>query len=225
MIDAKRYDLVLMDCQMRSWTGTRHPRPPGPGEGVRGGRPPRRGPERPTPVRGQRCVPCRRHGRLPVQAFTIQKLGNTLSKWLFRERRRNRARTVASVGAAVTAKSTISPIDKSILDGSGNSKEPETWILRADRQFVPLRYARACRGGPCRGGEGGHGFPPAGGPHPEIQQRERGAIGLSDLCRKIEGEGPAGETIDRRGPPPVEIRGDPGPVHEALTAILVGASA
>jgi HPt (histidine-containing phosphotransfer) domain-containing protein len=52
-----------------------------------------------------------------------------------------------------------------------------------------------------------------------------GAIGLSDLCRKIEGKARAGEPIAAGDPLLSKFEGESRSVHEALTAILVGASA
>jgi hypothetical protein len=52
-----------------------------------------------------------------------------------------------------------------------------------------------------------------------------GAIGLSDLCRKIEGKARANEPITAGDPLLSKFKGESQAVHEALTAILMGTSA
>ena len=190
-----------------------HPRTPGPGEGVRGRTPPRRGPDGQRPVRGQRCVPCRRYGRIPVQALHDPEAREYPLEVAFRgdgEGTGRRRRSAGGTGREGESPDLPDRQERTRRD-PGTRRSRKQGFLRADRQSVPLRRARAGGGGPCRGGEGGHGFPPAGGPHPEIQQRERGSDRSFGPLPEDRREGPGGRTDRRRATPSCRnSKGSPG---------------
>ncbi|MGZ9148893.1 MAG: response regulator, partial [Candidatus Deferrimicrobiaceae bacterium] len=227
-IAVKRYDLVLMDCQMPVMDGyaaTRALRVQEKESG--GGR---------LPVvaltanalsgDSDACLAAGMDGYLS-KPFTIQKLGNTLSKWLSVEREKEPAAAPeAPTKPAGTATSSISPIDKTVLDGirelegAGN----QGFFERVVKLY--LSGAPELVGGILAGAEKGDTDSLLRAAHAlKSSSANVGAIGLSDLCRKIEGKVRAGEPVEAGDPLLPKFEGEFRSVKEALTAILEGTSA
>jgi len=158
--------------------------------------------------------------------FTIKKLGNILSKWLSVEMQKEPGgATGAPVETAVSAKPPISPIDKRVLDGI---RELEGAGNRGFFERVVKLYLSGAPGlveGVLAGAEKGDMDSLLRAVHTlKSSSANVGAIGLSDLCRKIEGKARAGEPIAAGDPLLSKFEGESRSAHEALMAILVGAS-
>ena len=228
MIAAKRYDLVLMDCQMPVMDGYAATRALRAREKESGGGRLRVVALTANALSGDSdaCLAAGMDGYLS-KPFTIQKLGNILSKWLSVETQKEPdGAAVASVEAAVTAKPPISPIDESVLDGI---RELEGAGNRGFFERIVKLYLSGTPGlveGVLAGAEKGDMDSLLLAVHTlKSSSANVGAIGLSDLCRKIEGKARAGEPIAAGDPLLSKFEGESRSVHEALTAILVGASA
>lgn len=227
-IASRRYDLVLMDCQMPVMDGyaaTRALRAREKESG--GGR---------LPVvaltanvlsgDSDACLDAGMDGYLS-KPFTIQKLGNVLSKYLSVEREKNLGTAAeAPVGPAVTAKPPISSIDESVLDGI---RELEGAGNRGFFERIVKLYLSGAPGlveGVLAGAEKGDMDSLLLAVHTlKSSSANVGAVSLSDLCRKIEGKARAGEPIAPGDPLLSKFEGESRSVREALTALLVGAPA
>ncbi len=227
-IAAKRYDLVLMDCQMPVMDGYAAARALRAREKKTGG------------------------GRLPVVAltanalagdsdaclaagmdgylskpFTIQKLGNTLSKWLSPEREKKSGSAAEAPGErAGTEQPPISPIEKTVLDGI---RELEGAGNRGFFERIINLYLSGASGlveGILSGAEKGDMDSLLRAAHTlKSSSANVGATGLSDLCRKIEGKAVAGEPVSAGDPLLSKFEGEFRSVQGALKAILEGNSA
>ena len=227
-IAAKRYDLVLMDCQMPVMDGYAATRAIRAQEKESGG-----GRLRVValtanalPGDSDACLAAGMDGYLS-KPFTIQKLGNILSKWLSVEMQKEPGGAAeAPVEPDVTAMPPISPIDKSVLDGIRELEGPGTHGFFERIVKLYLSGAPGLVEGVLAGAEKGNMDSLLLAVHTlKSSSANVGAIGLSDLCRKIEGKARAGEPIDAGDPLLSKFEGESRSVHEALTAILVGASA
>ncbi len=227
-IAARRYDLVLMDCQMPVMDGYAATRALRAREEESGGGH--------LPVvaltanvlsgDSDACLAAGMDGYLP-KPFTIQKLGNVLSKWLSVGREKNLGTAAeAPVGAAVTAMPPISSIDESVLDGI---RELEGAGNRGFFERIVKLYLSGAPGlveGVLAGAEKGDMDSLLLAVHTlKSSSANVGAVDLSDLCRKIEGKARSGEPITPGDPLLSKFEGESRAVHEALTAILMGASA
>ena len=227
-IAAKRYDLVLMDCQMPVMDGyaaTRALRAREKESG--GGR---------LPVvaltanalsgDSDACLTAGMDGYLS-KPFTIQKLGYVLSKWLSVETEKGPVGAPeASRVPAGTVKPSISPIDKSVLDGvrelegAGNQGFFErivTLYLSGAPGLAEEVLAGAEKGDMDSLLRAAHTL--------KSSSANVGATGLSDLCRKIEGKARAGEPVAAGDPLLSKFAGEFRSVQESLKAILEGISA
>ena len=227
-IAAKRYDLVLMDCQMPvmdGYTATRALRAREKESG--GGRLPVLAlTANALPGDSDACLAAGMDGYLS-KPFTIKKLGNILSKWLSVELQVEPGGTAgAQVETAVAAKPPISPIDKMVLDGI---RELEGTGNRGFFERVIKLYLSGAPGlveGVLAGAEKGDMDSLLRAVHTlKSSSANVGAVGLSDLCRKIEGKVRAGGSIAAGDPLLSKFEGESRSAHEALMAILVGASA
>jgi len=159
--------------------------------------------------------------------FTIQKLGNMLSKWISVEQEKE------PVGApedprvpAGMAKPSISPIDKTVLDGirelegAGNPGFFERIVT------LYLSGAPGLAAEVLTGAEKGDTDSLLRAAHTlKSSSANVGATGLSDLCRKIEGKSRAGEPVSAGDPLLSKFEGEFRSVQEALKSILEGISA
>ncbi|HEX2709321.1 MAG TPA: response regulator, partial [Candidatus Deferrimicrobium sp.] len=227
-IAAKRYDLVLMDCQMPVMDGYMATRALRAQEKESGGRH--------LPVvaltanalsgDSEACLAVGMDGYLS-KPFTIQKLGKTLSKWLSVEREKEPGGAAEAPGeVAGTAKPPISsPIDKTVLDGirelegAGNHGFFERIIN------LYLSGASGLVGGILSAAEKGDMESLLRAAHTlKSSSANVGATGLSDLCRKIEGKARAGEPVAAGDPLLPKFEGEFRLVREALTTLLKGTS-
>jgi len=226
-IAAKRYDLVLMDCQMPVMDGymaTRALRAREKESG--GGRLPVLAlTANALPGDSDACLAAGMDGYLS-KPFTIKKLGNILSKWLSVELQKEPGGGAgALVETAASAKPPISPIDKRVLDGI---RDLEGAGNRGFFERVVKLYLSGAPGlveGVLAGAEKGDMDSLLRAVHTlKSSSANVGAVGLSDLCRKIEGKARAGELIAAGDPLLSKFEGESRSAHEALMAILVGAS-
>ena len=227
-IAAKQYDLVLMDCQMPVMDGYAAARALRALEKESGG------------------------GRLPIVAltanalsgdsdaclaagmdgylskpFTIQKLGNMLSKWFSVEREKEPVGVPEAPRVpAGTAKPSISPINKTVLDGI---RELEGAGNQGFFERIVTLYLSGAPGlaeEVLTGAEKGDMDSLLRAAHSlKSSSANVGATGLSDLCRKIEGKARAGEPVAAGDPLLSKFEGEFRSVQEALKAILEGISA
>jgi len=227
-IAAERYDLVLMDCQMPVMDGYAATRALRARERESGG-------ERLPVVAltanalsgdSDVCLAAGMDGYLS-KPFTIQKLGNMLSKWISVEQEKE------PVGApedprvpAGMAKPSISPIDKTVLDGirelegAGNPGFFERIVT------MYLSGAPGLAAEVLAGAEKGDTDSLLRAAHTlKSSSANVGATGLSDLCRKIEGKSRAGEPVSAGDPLLSKFEGEFRSVQEALKSILEGISA
>jgi two-component system, sensor histidine kinase and response regulator len=227
-IAAKRYDLVLMDCQMPvmdGYTATRALRAREKESG--GGRLPVLAlTANALPGDSDACLAAGMDGYLS-KPFTIKKLGNILSKWLSVEMQKEPGGAAGGLlETAVAAKPPISPIDKRVLDGI---RELEGAGNRGFFERVVKLYLSGAPGlveGVLAGAEKGDMDSLLRAVHTlKSSSANVGAVGLSDICRKIEGKARAGESIAAGDPLLSKFEGESRSAHEALMAILVGASA
>jgi len=226
-IAAKRYDLVLMDCQMPVMDGYTATRALRAREKESGGRrlPVLALTANALPGDSDACLAAGMDGYLS-KPFTIKKLGNILSKWLSVELQKEPGGAAgAQVETAVAAKPRISPIDKRVLDGI---RELEGAGNRGFFERVVKLYLSGAPGlveGVLAGAEKGDMDSLLRAVHTlKSSSANVGAVGLSDLCRKIEGKVRAGEPIAAGDPLLSKFEGESRSAHEALMAILVGAS-
>ena len=227
-IAATRYDLVLMDCQMPVMDGYAATRALRVREKESGGG---RLPvvaltANALPGDSDACLAAGMDGYLS-KPFTIQKLGNTLSKWLSVELQKEPGGAAEAPGEpAGTAKPPISPIDKTVLDGI---RELEGTGNQGFFERIVKLYLSGAPGlveGVLSGAEKGDMDSLLRAAHTlKSSSANVGAVGLSDLCRKIEGKARAGEPVAAGDPLLPKFEGEFRSVHEALTAILVGTSA
>ncbi|MBP2678971.1 MAG: hypothetical protein H6Q82_2036, partial [Deltaproteobacteria bacterium] len=227
-IAAKRYDLVLMDCQMPVMDGYAATRALRAREKESGG-----GRLRVValtanalPGDSDACLAAGMDGYLS-KPFTIQKLGNILLKWLSVEMEKEPdGAAEARVEPAVTANPPISPIDESVLDGI---RELEGAGNHGFFERIVKLYLSGAPGlveGVLAGAEKGDMDSLLLAVHTlKSSSANVGAIGLSDLCRKIEGKARTGEPIAAGDPLLSKFEGEFRSVDEALRAILMGASA
>jgi CheY-like chemotaxis protein len=227
-IAAKRYDLVLMDCQMPVLDGYAATRALRTREKESGGGHLRVVALTANALHGDSdaCLAAGMDGYLS-KPFTIQKLGNILSKWLSVEMRKEPGGAVeAPMDPAVTAEPPISPIEKSVLDGI---RELEGAGNHGFFERIVNLYLSGTPGlvdGVLAGAEKGNMDSLLLAVHTlKSSSANVGAIGLSDLCRKIEGKVRAGEPIAAGDPILSKLEGESRSVHEALRAILAGTSA
>ena len=227
-IVAKRYDLVLMDCQMPVMDGYTTARALRAREKESG--------RKRLPVvaltanalsgDSDSCLAAGMDGYLS-KPFTIQKLGNILSKWISVEAEKEPGGPAeAPVEPAVTGNLPISPIDKRVLDGI---RELEGAGNQGFFERIVKLYLSGAPGlveGVLAGAERGDMDSLLLAVHTlKSSSANVGAIGLSDLCRKIEGKARGGEPVAAGDPLLSKFEGESRSVHEALTAILVGESA
>jgi signal transduction histidine kinase/CheY-like chemotaxis protein len=227
-IAAKRYDLVLMDCQMPVMDGYAATR-------VLRAREKESGERRLAVVAltanalagdSEACLAAGMDGYM-AKPFTIQKLGDLLSKWLPGEREKEPGGTAeAPEETAGTAKARTSLIDGAVLDGI---RELEGAGNHGFFERIINLYLSGAPGlveGVLAGAEKGDMDSLLRAAHTlKSSSANVGAIGLSDLCRKIEGKARAGEPIAAGDPLLSKFEGESRSVHEALTTILMGASA
>jgi len=227
-IAAKRYDLVLMDCQMPVMDGYAATRALRAREKESGG-------GRLVVVAltanalagdSEACLAAGMDGYLS-KPFTIQKLGNLLSTWLPVEREKGPGGTAEApeeTAGRVNARTSL--IDGAVLDGirelegdgnrgfferiinlylSGASGQVEDVLSAAEKGDTEslLRAAHALKS----------------------SSANVGATGFSDLCRQIEGKARTGETVAAGDPLLSKFEGEFRSVREALTAILEGTPA
>jgi CheY-like chemotaxis protein len=159
--------------------------------------------------------------------FTIQRLGEVLSKWLSVERKMEpggagEAPTVTDG----TAKARTSPIDPAVLDGIRSLEGPGgrglfervlSLFLTDSPKLVEQIHSAAEKGDAASLRLAAHTL--------KSSSANVGATGLSDLCRKIEGKARGGEPLDAGDPLLGQLEGVYRSVREALAAILERASA
>jgi two-component system sensor histidine kinase/response regulator len=226
-IAAKRYDLVLMDCQMPVMDGYAATRALRAREKESGGGRLHVVALTANALAGDSdaCLAAGMDGYLS-KPFTIQKLGNILSQWLSVETQKEPGgASEAPVKPAVTAKPPVSPIDQSVLDGI---RELEGAGNHGFFERIVNLYLSGAPGlleGVLAGAEKGDMVSLLRAAHTlKSSSANVGAIGLSELCRKIEGKARAGEQVAAGDPLLPKFEGEFRSVQEALTAILKGTS-
>jgi two-component system, sensor histidine kinase and response regulator len=228
-IAAKRYDLVLMDCQMPVMDGYMATRILRAREKKTGGGHLHVVALTANALSGdsEACLAVGMDGYLS-KPFTIQKLGSMLSKWLSVEREKEPGGAAeARGGPAGTATTQIPPpIDKTVLDGirqlegAGNHGFFERIIS------LYLSGAPGLLEGVLSAAEKGDMESLLRAAHTlKSSSANVGAIGLSDLCRKIEGKVRAGEPVAAGDPLLPKLEGEFRLAKEALGALLQGTSA
>ncbi|MBP2677538.1 MAG: multi-sensor hybrid histidine kinase [Deltaproteobacteria bacterium] len=228
-IAAKRYDLVLMDCQMPVMDGYMTTRTLRVREKESGGGHLRVVALTANALSGdsEACLAVGMDGYLS-KPFTIQKLGNTLSKWLSMEREKEPGGGAEAVmETAGTANPPISsPLDKTVLDGI---RELEGAGNHGFFERIINLYLSGASGmveGVLSAAEKGDMESLLRAAHTlKSSSANVGATGLSDLCRKIEGKARAGEPVTAGDPLLPKFEGEFRLVQEALTGLLKGTSA
>jgi CheY-like chemotaxis protein/HPt (histidine-containing phosphotransfer) domain-containing protein len=226
-IAAKRYDLVLMDCQMPVLDGYAATRALRERERESG-----RGP---LPVvaltahamagDSDSCMAAGMDGYLS-KPFTIRKLEDMLSKWLPVEDKVDPGGGEEPAETAEAAKARTSPIDRAVLDGIRSLESPggqglfervlSLFLSDSPKMVKQIRTA-AEKGDAESLRLAAHTL--------KSSSANVGATGLSDLCRTIEGMARGGDPLDAGDPLLGQLEGMSRSVSETLTAILKGASA
>jgi len=225
-IAARRYDLVLMDCQMPVMDGYAATRALRAREKEAGGGR--------LPVvaltanalagDSESCLAAGMDGYLS-KPFTIQKLGDVLSKWLSVELDKEPDAAETRAETAGTSKARTSPIDQAVLDGIRALEGPEgtglfervlSLYLSDSPRLMEQIHSAAEKGDAESLQLAAHTL--------KSSSANLGATGLSDLCRKIEGKARTGEPVAAGDPILGQLEGVYQSVREALKDILVGIS-
>jgi signal transduction histidine kinase/CheY-like chemotaxis protein len=157
--------------------------------------------------------------------FTIRKLGETVSKWVSPERKQSGGAVEAQAKSAVPAMSRNSTIDQTAingireLEGAGNQGFLERIIglyLSGATRLVEEVISAAEKGDAASLLRAAHTL--------KSSSANVGALGLSELCRKIEGMVRAGEPLAAGDPLLSEFEGEFRSVRKALAAIQEGTS-
>jgi CheY-like chemotaxis protein len=220
-IAAREYDLVLMDGHMPVMDGYKATRALRAREKETGGK-------RLTVValtanamQGDReiCLAVGMDDYLS-KPFTIRKLGETVSKWVSPERKQSGGAVEAQAKSAVPAKPRNSTIDQTAIDGirelegAGNQGFLERIIglyLSGATRLVEEVISAAEKGDAASLLRAAHTL--------KSSSANVGALGLSELCRKIEGMVRAGEPLAAGDPLLSEFEGEFRSVRKALAAI------
>jgi HPt (histidine-containing phosphotransfer) domain-containing protein len=157
--------------------------------------------------------------------FTIRKLGETVSKWVSPERKQSGGAVEAQAKSAVPAMSRNSTIDQTAingireLEGAGNQGFLERIIglyLSGATRLVEEVISAAEKGDAASLLRAAHTL--------KSSSANVGALGLSELCRKMEGMVRAGEPLAAGDPLLSEFEGEFRSVRKALAAIQEGTS-
>jgi signal transduction histidine kinase/CheY-like chemotaxis protein len=227
-IAARKYDLVLMDCQMPVMDGYEATRTLRAREKEAGGEHLAVVALTANALEGDSdsCLAAGMDDYLS-KPFTIGRLGNLLAKWL------SAGGTLGPAGAddpvratEAAAKPPASPIDRKVhdeirgLEGDGNRGLLERIIT------LYLTDAPGLADGVLSAAEKGDTESLLRAIHTlKSSSANVGATGLSDLCRKLEGIARAGEPITAGDPLLSKFEGEHRTVLEALAAVLEGTPA
>jgi signal transduction histidine kinase/DNA-binding response OmpR family regulator/HPt (histidine-containing phosphotransfer) domain-containing protein len=221
-IASREYDLVLMDCHMPVMDGYAATRALRAREKETGGKHLTVVALTANAMQGDRdfCLASGMDDYLS-KPFTIRKLGETISKWVSAEWKDPGGAFEAQAKSVVPAKPLNSTIDQAAIDGirelegAGNQGFLE--------RIIGLYLSGASRlvEGVISAAETGNADSLLRAAHTlKSSSANVGAIGLSDLCRKIEGKVRAGEPVAAGDPLLSNFEGEFRSVQEALAAIL-----
>jgi CheY-like chemotaxis protein len=221
-IAAREYDLVLMDCHMPVMDGYAATRALRAREKEGGGKHLTVVALTANAMQGDRdfCLAAGMDDYLS-KPFTIRKLGETVSKWVSAEWKDSGGAVEEQAESVLPAKPPDSTIDQTAIDGirelegAGNQGILERIIglyLSGATKLVEGVISAAERGDAESLLRAAHTL--------KSSSANVGAIGLSDLCRKVEGKVRAGEPVAAGDPLLSKFEGEFRSVQEALAAIL-----
>jgi signal transduction histidine kinase/DNA-binding response OmpR family regulator len=225
-VAARKYNLVLMDCHMPVMDGYTATRVLRVREKETGGKHLTVVALTANAMEGDKdiCLAAGMDDYL-CKPFTIRKLGEMVAKWISAESKDSGGPVEAQAEPAVPAKDTNSTIDKTVIDGIrelegvGNQDFLE--------RIIDLYLSGATRlvEGVLSAAEKGDSESLLRAAHTlKSSSANVGAIGLSDLCRKIEEKARKGELVSAGDPLLSNFEGEFRSVREALSAILQGTS-
>jgi CheY-like chemotaxis protein len=226
-IAACEYDLVLMDCHMPVMDGYAATRALRAREKERGGKHRTVVALTANAMEGDRdfCLAAGMDDYLS-KPFTIRKLGETISKWVSAEWKESGGAVEALAKSVLPAKPPDSTIDQTAIDGIRELEEAGNQGFLERIIGLYLSGATGLVEGVISAAERGDAESLLRSAHTlKSSSANVGAIGLSDLCRRIEGKIRAGEPVAAGDPLLSRFEGEFRSVQEALAAILEETSA
>jgi signal transduction histidine kinase/DNA-binding response OmpR family regulator/HPt (histidine-containing phosphotransfer) domain-containing protein len=226
-IAAREYDLVLMDCHMPVMDGYAATRALRAREKEMGGKHRTVVALTANAMEGDRdfCLAAGMDDYLS-KPFTIRKLGETISKWVSAEWKESGGAVEALAKSVLPAKPPDSTIDQTAIDGIRELEEAGNQGFL--ERIIGLYLSGATRlvEGVISAAERGDAESLLRSAHTlKSSSANVGALGLSDLCRRIEGKVRTGEPVAAGDPLLSNFEGEFRSVQEALAAILEETSA
>jgi two-component system sensor histidine kinase/response regulator len=224
-IARERYDLVLMDCQMPVMDGYEATRVLRDRERASGGGhlPVVALTANALPGDSQRCLDAGMDDYLS-KPFTIQKLHDTLAKWIRRDEAQEPAGGIATPPEpAGAAQDRSLPVDQAVLDGiRALDNNGGKGLLGKVLSLYLSDSPKLVEGILCAAEKGERESLRRAAHTLKSSSANVGATGLSDLCRKVEQMAREGEMPACGDPVLASLEGEYRLVREALSTILSG---